>query len=306
MTLSAPRSAVLAWVFVLIWGSGFVATRIALQYTTPLDFLSLRYALGIACLLVLAPLWPWRWPASKRSFFHVVVAGLLVHALNLGGSHYAQFLGLSAGTTALVLAAQPLLTAGCAALWLAEPLEPRQWLGVLVGLLGVALLVWHKIDVHAMSGASLAAVLLSLTGATAGALYQRRFCRDVDLRAASFIQFCASLAVLLPLALWIEGWQVRWSWPLAGAWVYLVVGASIIALNAFHLLMRRGEATRVASLLYLTPIVATLCEFALFGVIPSPLSLAGMAVICVGVALVARRRGRPPASAPTASAQEAG
>ncbi len=289
-TRTSWGSGVLAWYFVLIWGSGFVATRIALQYTTPFVFLSLRYGLGIACLLIVSLFLPLRWPATARLWGHVMIAGVLVHALNLGGSHYAQYLGLSAGTTALVLAAQPLLTAAIAA-WLgAERLRGAQWLGIGMGLAGVLLLVWHKIDVHAMSTPALLAVVISLIGSTVGALYQRHFCAGVDLRCASLIQFVVSLALLAPAAALFEGFHIRWSWPLVAAAIYLVIGASILALNAFHLLMRRGEATRVASLMYLTPVIAAIVEFAVFGVLPSPLSVAGMLVICAGVALVARRR----------------
>jgi drug/metabolite transporter (DMT)-like permease len=281
---------VLAWYFVLVWGSGFVATRVALQYTTPLVFLSLRYGLGIVCMTALSLVLPLRWPSGARQWFHIIVAGLLVHALNLGGSHYAQYLGLSAGTVALILAAQPLLTACIAAVWMGERLIGRQWVGIAVGLAGVTLLVWHKIDVHAMSKASLLAVVLSLIGTTLGTLYQRIFCARVDLRSASLIQFFASFAVLLPLALGFEGWHVRWTWALAGACTFLVIGASILALNAFHVLMRRGEATRVASLMYLTPVIATVLEFALFGAVPTPATLVGMVIACGGVALVAAPR----------------
>jgi len=285
----------LAWYFVLVWGSGYVATKVALQYTTPLVFLSIRYALGIVCLSALALATPLRWPRQGVEWLHIVIAGLLVHALNLGGSHYAQYLGLSAGTVALILAAQPLVTACIVSLWMHERLLPRQWLGVALGLGGVALVVWHKLDIQAMSKASLFAVSLSLVGTTLGALYQRAFCARVDLRCASLIQFAASLGVLLPLALVFEGWHVHWNVALVAAAGYLVVGASILALNAFHILMRRGEATRVASLIYLTPIIAVLCEFLLFHVLPTLLSVGGMALACLGVALVAGRSRAAPA-----------
>lgn len=278
----------LAWYFVIVWGSGFLATKVALQYTSPFVFLSIRYALGIVCLGALALWVPLRWPREPRLWGHIVVAGLLVHAVNLGGSHYAQYLGLSAGTTALILAAQPLLTACVAALWLGERLAGTQWLGVGVGLAGVTLLVWHKIDIHAMSRPSLLAVCISLFGTTLGTLYQRTFCASVDLRAGSLIQFVSSLAILLPLAIGVEGWHVNWSWQLIAAALFLVVGASILALNAFHLLMRRGQATRVASLMYLTPAIAVILEFFMFGVVPTAITLVGMGVVCAGVAIVSR------------------
>jgi len=292
----------LAWYFVTVWGSGFLATKIGLQHAAPFTFLSLRFAFGFVCLVPLVLVTRPRWPSSGTELAHVVVAGLLMHAVHLGGSHYTQYLGMSAGVTALLLSVQPLLTALIAARWLHEKLAPGQWAGIALGLAGVTLVVWHKIDVHEATAGSLVAVLVSLAGVTAGTLYQRRYCPLVDLRSSSFIQFAATLIVLPPLAWSIEGAHVRWSWSLAGAIVFLVIGASILAVNALHTLMRRGEATRVTSLLYLTPIFAVVLEAIMFDVVPSALTALGIVVTCAGVALVVWRR--PAAAARRRSAME--
>ena len=286
----------LAWYFVTVWGSGFLATKIGLQHAAPFTFLSLRFAFGLACLTVVVLVARPRWPGSRAEFGHVVVAGLLMHAVHLSGSHYTQYLGMSAGITALLLSVQPLFTAWIAARWLDEKLAPRQWAGIAIGLAGVALVVWHKVDVHEATPGSLVAVLISLFGVTAATLYQRRYCPLVDLRAASFIQFAATLVVLPPLAWTIEGAHVRWSWSLAGAIVFLVIGASLLAVNALHTLMRRGEATRVSSLFYLTPLFAVVLEALMFHVVPSTLTVLGIVVTCTGVALVVWRHPAPRAA----------
>ena len=288
-----PSSPVLAWFFVTVWGSGYLATKAGLQYAPPFTFLVLRFAAGLLLLLPLALWWrrrePLRWPASPEQWAHVVVAGLLMHAVNLGGSHYAQYLGMSAGVAALVLSAQPLATAIIAASLLRNRLHPAQWFGVLIGLAGVALVVWHKVDVRALSPAALGCALFALAAITVGTLYQRAYCPTVDLRAAALVQFAATLLTLLPLAVAVEGFAVRPAWALLGAIGFLVVFASILAVNALHTLMRRGEATRVTSLLYLTPIIAVLLEWLLFAVVPTGVTALGVAVTCAGVALVAWR-----------------
>ena len=296
--MTAPRSqrpgfdALLAWYFVIVWGSGFIASKIGLQHAAPFTFLALRFAFGIVCLALIVLVTRPAWPQSRTDLGHVLVAGLLMHAIHLGGSHYTQYLGLSAGITAVLLSVQPLLTALIAARWMREALSPRQWAGLVLGLAGVALVVWHKIDIREATLGSLTAVTVALAGVTAGTLYQRAFCPLVDLRSAALIQFVASLAVLAPLAWWFEDIEVRWSWQLAGAIVFLVIGASILAVNALHLLMRRGQAARVASLIYLTPIFSIALEFALFGIVPTALSSAGIAVVCCGVALAVWRPSR--------------
>ncbi len=283
----------LAWYFVSVWGSGYLATKIGLQHAAPFTFLTLRFAFGIACLIPIVLIARPRFPGSRRELAHVIVAGLLMHAVNLGGSHYAQYLGMSAGITALLLSVQPLLTALIAARWMGEKLALRQWAGIFVGLVGVALVVWHKVDMREATAGSLIAVTVSLAGVTAGTLYQRVFCPLVDLRASAFVQFVATAIVLALLASAVEDMRVRWSWALAGAIVFLVIGASLLAVNALHTLMRRGQATRVTSLVYLTPIFAVVLELAMFDLVPSALSILGIIVTCCGVALAAWRPASP-------------
>jgi drug/metabolite transporter (DMT)-like permease len=290
----------LAWYFVSVWGSGFVATKIGLQYAAPFTFLSLRFAFGFVCLIAVALVVKPAWPKSAKETGHILVAGLLMHAVNLGGSHYAQYLGMSAGISALVLSVQPLLTAMFASRFMGDTLRPRQWLGIALGLAGVTLVVWHKIDIRAIGAGSLIAGGIALTGITSGTLYQRVFCPHVDLNSAALLQFGISLAVLAPLAFAVEGAHVQWVWQLFASIAFLVVMGSIFAVNALHLLMRHGEATRVTSLLYLTPIFAVILEYFIFDVVPTALSVAGIAVTCLGVAMVAWRGGNPPAIAEVA------
>jgi drug/metabolite transporter (DMT)-like permease len=272
----------LAWFFVIVWGTGFIATKTGIQYAAPFTFLSLRFCLGIVCLIpVLLWLRP-RWPSTPAEWGHVIVAGLLMHAIHLSGSHYGQYEGLSAGVVAIILAAQPLLTAMIAAALLKEAPSARQWLGIFVGLSGVALVVWHKIDIHAMNAKSLTALIVALLALTIGTLYQRRFLADADLWSAAFIQFVVSLLVLAPLAIAVEDAQVVWAWQLLAAMGFLVVFASILAVSALHVLMRHGQATRVSSILYLPPVFAVAAEWAVYGVVPTALTFVGILIVCFG------------------------
>ncbi len=282
------NDALLAWYFVVVWGSGFIATKIGIQYAAPFTFLSLRFALGILCLIPLVLWLKPAWPRTSQEWMHIVVAGLLMHAIHLSGSHYAQYLGMSAGIAAVILALQPLATAFIAR-GSGDRVTRRQWLGIGLGFAGVALIVWHKIDIRAVSVGSLIAVLTALASLTVGTLYQRKFCPTVDLRSGALIQFVFSLAVVVPLSFVVENAQIQWAWPLLGAIAFLVIGASILAVNALHTLMRRGEATRVTSMLYLPPIFAVAMEYLVFGVIPTLMSVVGIAVTSIGVALAMRR-----------------
>ena len=268
-----------------MWGAGYVATKVGLQYAPPFTFLSLRFAFGLLCLIpVICFLQP-AWPRSRAELGHLAIAGLLMHAVQHGASHYAQYLGMSAGVTALIISCQPLLTAVIASRFLNERLYPGQWLGIAIGLSGVALVVWHKIDIREVTPGSLLCTLIALSGVTAATLYQRNFSPSADLKAASVIQFAASLAVLAPLAFAVEGFRFVYSPELLASIAFLVIFASILAVSVLHVLMRQGEATRVTSMMYLPPVFAVVLELAMFGVLPSALTLAGIAVACAGVGM---------------------
>ena len=153
----------------------------------------------------------------------MAIAGLLSHAGYLGGSHYAQRWGLSAGVTALILALQPMLTALIMSRWLHERLSALQMLGVAVGLGGVALVVGHRVDGAAIALREPARRRLGAGGVTAGTLYQRQFCATVDLRSAVCIHFAVTALVLLPLGAAFEGFAIQWNWQIAATLLYHVV-----------------------------------------------------------------------------------
>ena len=282
-------NALLAWYFVAVWGAGYVLTKLGLQYAPPFTFLSLRFLFGLFCLVPAVLLWRPKWPDTPIEFLHLVIAGLLMHVVQLGGSHHAQYLGMSAGVSALILSCQPLATAFIASRFLGERLRPGQWLGVALGLAGVALVVWHKMDIREVTAGNLSGALLGLAGVTAATLYQRHFSPRADLKAAALVQFAVAAAVFVPLAWAVEGFQVRWAPELLWAVFFLVIFASILGVSVLNYLMRRGEAFRVASMMYLPPVFAVVLELAMFGLLPDPIAIAGMAIACAGVAMTVWR-----------------
>ena len=281
------------WLFVALWSTGFIGAKYGLPDAQPLTFLSLRYAL---VLLLMGAIVLWTrapWPArGSRAWGHIAVSGLLVHGVYLGGVFMAIGHGLPAGITALLVGLQPLLTALGAGLFLGERVRPAQWLGLLLGLIGVSLVLAHKVAAG-LGGAALLAMLLpafvALLGITAGTLYQKRFCPAFDLRTGSLIQFLPCLLLTL-LAAWAggESLQVRWSDQFVFALGWLVLVLSLGAVSLLNVLIRQGSAVHVASLFYLVPPTTAVFAWALFGETLHGLALAGMGVAVAGVWLARR------------------
>jgi drug/metabolite transporter (DMT)-like permease len=284
-----PPAAALRWapaVFVLIWSTGFIVARYGMPHAGPFGFLAWRFALSIPVFALWVILARAAWPRERGQWLHLGVVGILMHAAYLGGVWSAVKGGLSAGTTALICGLQPLLTA-C---WISftgsgTRIDPRQWAGLALGLLGLALVVWRKLTLAEAGPATLALAVFALLSMTAGTLYQKRFVAAADVRVANLIQLGAALLVMLPLA-WIEAEAIDWNAQAIGAMAWSVLVLTLGGSSLLLLLIQRGAATRVTSLLYLVPPTAALLAWILFDEALTPAIIAGMALAAAGVWLV--------------------
>jgi drug/metabolite transporter (DMT)-like permease len=279
--------------FVLLWSTGFIAAKAGVAHAGPFTLLFYRFVLTVALLLPLARLLGSRWPERPALAGHIAVAGLLLHAGYLGGVFAAIAAGMPAGMVALIVGLQPLVTATAAGPLLGEQVRPLQWLGLAAGFGGVALVVAGRLEpgTAALPFAgfgvdALACTLLALFAITGGTLYQKRFCTGMDLVSGAVIQYAASGAALGVLAVGVESLRADWGLPLLLALAWLVLVLSIAAIGLLLLLIRRGAASRVASLFYLVPPVTALEAWWLFDERLGPLALAGMAVIVGAVFMV--------------------
>ncbi len=275
--------------FVVLWSTGFIGAKYGLPYAEPLTFLLWRFILVTALLALLAWLARAPWPSSARSAGHVAVAGLLLHGGYLGGVFVAIHQGVSAGTMALIAGLQPALTAAAAGPLLGERVRPRQWIGLALGLAGVALVVSNRLGAGTATPGGYVLALVALFAITAGTLYQKRFCAHMDLRSGGVIQFAAAAIAIAMLAPLFESMRIQWTGEFIFALAWLVLVLSLGAISLLYVLIRHGEAARVASLFYLVPPVTALMAYAIFGERLGPTALAGMAMTVVGVALVVTR-----------------
>lgn len=286
--------------FVLLWSTGFIGAKFGLPYAEPFTFLSLRFMLTLAVLMVIIRILGAPWPRTPALWLHVAVSGALVQAAYLGGVFYSIDSGMPAGLAALVVGLQPLVTALIARPWLGERIDALRWLGIVLGLVGVVLVLGDKLDTRSealFTGFGLGAiamVVIALLAISLGTLYQKRFCGGIDLLTGTFIQFLSASILLGVCALLFETREIAWTPVFVLSMGWLVLGLSVAAILLLMALIRRGEASRVASLFYLVPPVTAVEAWLLFGERLGWLAIAGIGVAVIGVALAVR----PNASAP--------
>jgi len=274
-------------VFVLIWSTGFIVARYGMPLAPPMTFLALRYTFSILCFLPWIMLARVAWPRTRAQWLHLSITGVLMHGGYLGGVWIAVKAGMGSGLVALIVGLQPVLTA----FWLSSTgghVTRRQWLGLTLGFAGLVLVVSRKFGAGGEADVfNLSFAIFALLSITAGTLYQKRFVKPCDVRSANTVQLMAALAVTLPFALF-ETEAIQWTSEFIAAMAWSVLALTIGGSSLLYILIQRGAATAVTSLLYLVPPTTALMAWVLFSEPITVVTILGTALTAFGVSLVVR------------------
>ena len=281
-------------VFVLIWSTGFIVARYGMPHAPPFSFLAMRYALSIFCFSIWIYFAKVKWPQTRQEYLHLAMTGILMHAGYLGGVWAAVKAGMGSGLSALIVGFQPVLTA----IWLSSrvngaenKISQRQWMGLILGFLGLVLVVWRKLTqgsaLDHVNLVNLSFALMALFSITLGTLYQKSFVKPCDVRSANTIQLMAALIVTSPLA-FLETEAIQWNAELWGAMAWSVLGLTLGGSSLLYLLIQKGAAASVTSLMYLVPPCTAILAWFLFDEPITLVTLLGIALTAWGVSWVVR------------------
>jgi len=288
VAIERPLIRAMPAVFVLIWSTGFIVARYGMPHAPPFKFLVMRYALSIACFMLWIVLARVNWPSGRTQWLHLAVTGIFMHAGYLGGVWAAVKLGMGSGLSALIVGLQPVLTA----LWLAatgSKILTRQWLGLVLGFIGLVMVVSRKFGTGGEANwLNMSLLVGALFSITIGTLYQKRFVTSCDVRTANTVQLGAALLVTLPLAA-LESEAIRWHAELLGAIAWSALALTLGGSSLLYLLIQKGAAASVTSLMYLVPPVTALMAWILFAEAITFTTVAGTLLTALGVALVVRQ-----------------
>ena len=281
--------------FVLMWATGFVVARLSAPHADPLTFLAIRFPIAgllfAAIALAIAAPWP-----GARQALHATVAGAFLHGGYLGPVYWAVAHGMPAGVSALIVGLQPLMTAILAAWIVRERISLRHWLGLVVGILGVAMVVSPKLDLGLTGGITPLTTAVNVFGALSisfGTVYQKRFATALNLASGGAWQYVGATLSVLVVALLMEDLRFDGSPQVWFALGWSVVVLSLGAITLLMLLIRLGDVGRVSGLIFLVPGVSALMAYGLFGETLSLLQIIGMAVCAGAVLIVTRKSVRP-------------
>lgn len=286
--------------FVLLWSTGFIGAEYGLPHAEPMTFLTLRFAMAALALGLWAALageFRTEGAPGRVDYSGAVVVGALMHAIYLGGVFTAIWLGAGAGLTALIVGLQPVATALISGAMLNEALTARQWLGMALGLGGVALVVGWKLFDGGIGFVGVGFCLIGLISISFASILQKRRAVRTRLAADSAVQFAAAALITGLASAFFEDQRVDWSVEFIAALGWMVVGLSLGAVSLYYVLLRRGAAAETASLFFLVPGVTAAMAAMMFGEQFGLTEIIGLSAAMLGVWLVNAATQAPAASA---------
>jgi len=275
--------------FCLLWSFAFVAGKIGVTDCPPLILLAARFSLAGILILGFFAFRREAWQQiGWREVAMFVVLGIANNALYLGLG-YTGLKYVSAGLGGLIVSANPVFTAALAALWLGESMTWRKVTGLLLGIAGVALIVWHRISVGSDSLHGVLFTLASLASIVAGTILFKLFAPKGSLWVGNGIQNLAAGIVLAPIAFgFADIHEIEPSLRLAGAFAFLVLGGSIVAYALWFHMLKVCGATAASAYHFLMPPLGMLFAYLVLGEHVAFRDLLGIVPVALGIYLVTR------------------
>ncbi len=298
MAIGIKLETVAPALFVLIWSTGWIVAKYVSFNADPLTFLVYRFAIATLVFAAIAIAMSAKWPTTRMGWVHALFSGLLLHVIYLGGIWWAINQGVPSSISGVLAAVQPLLTALIAYWAVHERLAGGQKLGLVLGFVGLIIAIGPNL--WGLDRASIEPSLLplvvnvvSMISVTLGTIYQKKYLQEGDLIPIAGIQFLGASIFLLPVALVLEPMQMTWNIHAVLAMLWSVFGLSLGAITLLLFLIRKGQVSRAASLIYLIPAVVGFEAWVLFGEDISLPFIIGTIIVVFGVWLVNRKPSKP-------------
>ena len=284
------------WIFVWIWSTGFIAAKYGLPYAEPFTLLSYRFVITLLFLFLIIIYKKSPWPGSRKDFFHLMIAGALIHGVYLGGVFQALKWGMPAGLGAMIIGLQPLGMALMAGVLLKERVSKKQWLGLIIGLVGLYLVLFDNLDLtrqimfDGFPVWAVFAVIISLFAISIGTIYQKRFCSNMNLYSGPWVQYFSASILCIAIVLFFENGEVIWSSTFILAMTWQVLALSIGAILLLMKMIKHGASASVGSYFYLVAPLVAIQAWILFEETIGLSALAGVILISFGVAITTSRK----------------
>lgn len=269
-------------IFIILYGSGFVFTKLGLENSSPMLFLSLRFFIAFVILLFLSFILKSSWPKNKKEFLNIIVAGSLTVGVFSIGVYLSLYNNIQVSLSALIISLQPILVTIISAKVLKEKINLNVWKGLVIAFFGVFLILVFKLTSSSTTFMAIIWSFVGLFGLSIGNVYQKKYCSNMNLFTGGSIGTFSSFILVLPF-LYYEDIHITFNADFYIALFYMSIGVSIGALSLLYIMIKKSSISKVASIFYLVPVSTVIISYFILDSNIDISVMAGIVLVLLGI-----------------------
>jgi len=275
------------FIFILLWSSAFITTKPIIDNSDPFSALAFRFALVAVGFFLFSIYSKEKILVSKKNFLESFLSGVLFHGFYLGGVFYSVSIGMPTGIAALIVTLQPVLTNALSGPILKEKVSLKQWLGVLLGFFGAALVLGFDIGSE-IPTIGLISTIIALLAITFSTLWQKKLSNNLPLSVSNMNQALGGCVFhLLIVILFVEPY-INFSQTFILAMSHQIFLVSFGAFTILMYLIKNNSASKTVSIFFLIPATSAFMAWLFLNENLTNLDLIGFLVTSIGVYIATR------------------
>jgi drug/metabolite transporter (DMT)-like permease len=274
-------------IFILLWSSAFITTKPIIDSSDPFSALAFRFALVAFGFFLFCLYSKEKILVSKRNFFESFFSGVLFHGFYLGGVFYSISIGMPTGIAALIVTLQPILTNALSGPILNEKVSTKQWVGVLLGFVGAALVLGFDIG-SKIPAAGLVATIIALLAITFSTLWQKKLSNNLPLSVSNTYQALGGCVFHLSIIFLFVDPYIDFTQTFIIAMCHQIFLVSFGAFTILMYLIKNNSASKTVSIFFLIPATSAFMAWLFLNENLTNLDLIGFLIASIGVYIATR------------------
>ncbi|XOJ73973.1 DMT family transporter [Candidatus Pelagibacter sp. Uisw_114] len=277
------------FIFIILWSSAFVTTKPIIDNSDPFAALAFRFFVVAFGFYIFSIYTKQKILTNTRNLFQSLFSGVLFHGVYLGGVFYSVSIGMPTGIAALIVTLQPILTNALAGKFLGEKVTFKQWIGVILGFIGAALILGFDIG-SSLPVLGVIASFIALLAITASTLWQKKISNDLPLSVSNMYQAIGGCSLHIIIILIFSEPYINFTSTFLIAMSHQVFLVSFGAFTILMYLIKNNSASKTVSIFFLIPPTTAIMAWLFLNEKLNNLDLIGFAVATLGVYIATRKQ----------------
>jgi drug/metabolite transporter (DMT)-like permease len=274
-------------IFILLWSSAFITTKPIIDYSDPFSALAFRFFFVAIGFYLFSLYLKQSIIINKKNLIESLFSGILFHGFYLGGVFYSISIGMPTGIAALIVTLQPILTNILSGPMLGERVTIKQWVGVLLGFIGAALVLGFDIGSNIPSF-GLIATIVALISITASTIWQKKLSNNLPLSVSNFYQAVGGCLFHVLIIILFTKPYINFTKTFIVAMSHQIFLVSFGAFTILMFLIKKNSASKTVSIFFLIPATSAMMAWIFLNESLTNLDLIGFLITSIGVYIATR------------------